>query len=62
MEYIVIQDGVLAYNQATTETQVMVPTLSSATALEVVIMTTSGAVADDKVGIIAILGFRCSMY
>ena len=36
----------------------MMPTLSSVAALEVVIMTTSSAATDDKVGIITTLGFQ----
>ena len=38
---------------------VMMPTLSSQVALEVVSMTTSSATSDDKVGIMTTLSFQC---
>ena len=37
----------------------MMPTLSLLTAPQVVVMTTCGAVSDDKVGILAIVIFPC---
>ena len=38
---------------------ITMPTLSSLKALQVVIMTTSGAVSDDEVGIVITFGFQC---
>ena len=40
----------------------MMPTLLSLVALEVVIMTTSNAINDNKVGIMATLGFSVRVY